>query len=235
MKFKFYPDPSMKPTLTREFIADALSQSILDPRTRALYDLCFFHRHHLRDELVADKLRLIGRLYAEYGAGLGFSPELGAHCLSKSPVDHWFSSLSTSEQLDGWLSLDLHKRVMGVFVDLPEAEARSLASKYLHFHFPELFCIYDGHVDGAVRALTEGDCGFLAMSDHDPVYGRFHAGCRKLAERLAPQIGRRLSPRELDRVLRAWLDVEGARYDAGLPVPSASSVISSSLSLATRA
>lgn len=201
----------MNPTLTREFLTDALSRSIQDTRSRALYDLCFFHRHHLQDELVADKLRLIGRLYAEYGAGLGFSPELSAHCLAKSPVDRWFSALSTAEQLDGWLLLELHKRVMDVFADLPETEARSLASKYLHFHFPELFSIYDSQVDSAVKALSEGDCGFLAMSDHDPVYGRFHAGCRKLAERLAPLIGRRLSPRELDRVLRAWLDVEDAR------------------------
>jgi len=201
----------MKPTLTREFLTDALSRSIQDTRSRALYDLCFFHRHHLKDELVVDKLRLIGRLYAEYGAGLGFSPELGAHCLSKSPVDRWFSTLSTAEQLDGWLLLELHKRVMDVFADMSDTEARSLASKYLHFHFPELFCIYDSQVDGAVRALVDGDRGFLAMGDHDPVYGCFHAGCRKLADRLAPLIGRRLSPRELDRVLRAWLDVEDAR------------------------
>jgi hypothetical protein len=231
----------MKPTLTREFIADVLSRSILDPRSRALYDLCFFHRHHLRDELVADKLRLIGRLYAEYGAGLGFSPELGAHCLAKSPVDRWFSALSTAEQLDGWLLLELHKRVMDVFFDLPEAEARSLASKYLHFHFPELFCIYDSRVEAAVHAMGEGDCGFLAIGEHDPVYGRFHAGCRKLADRLAPVIGRRPSPRELDRVLRAWLDLEeagykgqAARYDVAVPMPAMASTLSA-ISLATAA
>lgn len=210
----------MKPTLTREFIADVLSQSILDPRSRALYDLCFFHRHHFKDEIVTDKLRLIGRLYSEYGASLGFSPELGAHRLTKSPVDRWFSALASAEELDGWLLLELHKRVMDVFADLPEAMARSLASKYLHFHFPELFCIYDSWVDGAVRALIDGDGSFLAMNDYDPVYSRFHASCRRLAERLSPALGRRLSPREMDRVLRAWLDIEdasytdqGARYD----------------------
>jgi len=200
----------MKPTLTREFIADVLSQSILDPRSRALYDMCFFHRHHFQDEIVADKLRLIGRLYAEYGAGLGFSPELGAHRLSKSPVDRWFSTLASAEELDSWLLLELHKRVMDVFADLPESEARSLAAKYLHFHFPELFFIHDSRVDRAARRLAGGECGFLAMGDLDPVYGRFHACCRKLAEWMAPELGRRLSPRELDRVLRAWHAIEEA-------------------------
>lgn len=194
----------MKPELTREFITDALSQSILDPRSRALYDLCFLNRSHLHDEIVADKLRLIARLYAEYGAGLGFSPEYSAHCLTKSSVDRWFCTLATSENLDTSLLLELHKRVMDVFADLPEVEARSLASKYLHFHFPELFCIHDAEVETAVNALMEGDCGFLALADFDAAYGRFHACCRKLAERLRPELGRRLSPREMDRVLRAW-------------------------------
>jgi hypothetical protein len=137
-------------------------------------------------------------------------------------VDRWFCTLATAEELEGWLLLETHKRVMDVFADLPEAEARSLASKYLHFHFPELFYIHDSLVDRAARRLVEGDCGFLAMSEFDPVYGRFHACCRKLADRLAPELGRRLSPRELDRVLRTWGEMEEARrecrdagYDAG--------------------
>jgi hypothetical protein len=44
----------MKPTLSRELLTDTLSQSIPDPRSRALYDLCFVYRDHLRDEIVAD-------------------------------------------------------------------------------------------------------------------------------------------------------------------------------------
>ena len=198
----------MKPTLTREFIADALSQSNIDPRSRALYELCFLQRDHLRDEPVADKLRLIARLYAEYGSALGtaggFSPEYSAHRLTQSSVDRWFGILATAENLDAGLLLELHKRVMDVFADLPESTARSLASKYLHFHFPELFCIYDAEVEAALHSLMHGDCGFLALADFDPVYGRFLACCRKLVDHLKPEIGRRLSPRELDRVLRAW-------------------------------
>ena len=193
--------------LTREFISDALSGAILDPRLRALYELCFMHRDHLRDEIVADKLRLIGRMYADYGAGLGFSPEYGAHCLTASAVDSWFGALATAEDMQAALPLELHKRVMDLFADLPEEAARSLASKYLHFHFPELFPVYDGLVERAAATLCEGACGFLALAESDPVYGEFQARCRKLAERLGREIGRRLSPRELDRVLRAWSDV----------------------------
>lgn len=219
----------MKLTLTREFITDALSQSVLDPKVRVLYDLCFMCRHHLRDEIVADKLRLIRRLYNDVPVwpGKPFSAEAAAHNLTQSSVDHWFGALSTAEDLDSGLLLELHKRLMGVFDDITEEEARSLASKYLHFHFPELFYVYDTRIATALSLLMEGDCGFLALAEFDPAYGRFHACCRKLSERILPQVGRRLSPRELDRVLRAWLDMDGAsgmgqgaRYDTAAFPPA---------------
>lgn len=208
----------MKLSLSREFITDALSQSILDPKVRALYDLCFMYRHHRRDEIVADKLRLITRLYTDSLSwpGKSFCAEATAHSLTQSPVDHWFGAISTAEQLDSGLLLELHKRLMGVFSDINEDEARSLASKYLHFHFPELFFVYDTRIATAMSLLMEGDCGFLALAEFDPAYGRFHACCRKLIDRITPLVGRRLSPRELDRVLRAWLDNAG--YDIELPV-----------------
>jgi hypothetical protein len=197
-------NPTVNPTLTREFLLDALTPAPLDPRCRALYDLCFFSRQHLSDEIVVDKLRMLARLHAESSAALSFSPEYSAHCLIKSPVDRWFGAISTSERLDASLLLESHKRVMDVFADLPEDEARALASRYLHFHFPELFHIHDGRVDAAARDLLAGAQGYLAMGEHDPVYGGFHARCRKLAESLRPLLGRRPNPRELDRILRAW-------------------------------
>lgn len=215
----------MKLTLTREFITDALSLSILDPKVRALYDLCFMYRHHLRDEIVADKLRLIRRLYSDSPVwpGKAFSAEAAAHNLTQSSVDHWFGALSTAEELDSGLLLELHKRLMGVFDDLTEEEARSLASKYLHFHFPELFYVYDTRIATALSLLIEGDCGFLALAEFDPAYGRFHACSRRLTERLLPQVGRRLSPRELDRVLRAWLDNAGYGFEFCMPAAAINS------------
>jgi hypothetical protein len=195
----------MKPN--REFIQDALAGALLDPRTRALYELCFLHRHHFQDEIVADKLRMMVRVYVEQGLNVNeFSSELVAHRLGRSGIDRWFASLATAEHLDQALVFELHKRVMDVFSDLPEVQARSLAAKYLHYHFPELFYIYDAGLETAASDLGEGECGYLALAEHDPVYDSFFACCRKLADKLAAQAGHRLSPRELDRILRAWRD-----------------------------
>ncbi|MDR3394263.1 MAG: hypothetical protein P4L70_04615 [Parasulfuritortus sp.] len=195
----------MKPN--REFIQDALASVIVDPRTRALYELCFMHRHHFQDDIVADKLRMMVRVCVEQGLLVNdFSAELVAHRLGRSGIDRWFASLATAEHLDLALVFELHKRVMDVFSDLPEMQARSLAAKYLHYHFPELFYIYDAGLETAAFDLGEGECGYLARAEHDPIYGAFFSCCRKLADKLAPLAGHRLSPRELDLILRAWRD-----------------------------
>jgi len=197
----------MKPTLTREFIEDALTGTTPDPRTRALYELCFMHRHHFQDDIVADKLRMIVRVCADQGLRVkNFSSELVAHLLGRSGIDRWFAGLATAEHLDPALVFELHKRVMDVFGDLPEVQARSLASKYLHYHFPELIYVYDAGLETAAFDLGQGECGYLARSEHDPVYGSFFACCRKLTDKLSALAGHRLSPRELDLVLRAWRD-----------------------------
>jgi hypothetical protein len=207
----------MKPTLTREFITDALAESILEPRMRALYELCFMHRHHFRDDIVADKLRMLVRLCAERGIMMrDFSPEYVAHRLGRAEVDRWFGGLATAEKLDVALLLEVHKHMMRVLDDLSEPEARSLASKYLHFHFPELFFVFDSRVEAAAMTLGEGECGYLALTEHDPIYGRFYACARKMVEKMTPLVGRRLSPRELDRVLRAW-NVGEEAVAMGLP------------------
>jgi len=95
---------------------------------------------------------------------------------------------------------------MDVFDDLPPEQSRSLASKYLHFHFPDLFYLYDSHVEAAALAMGWGQCGYLAGEEFDPEYARFYACCRKLVEGFTPLAGRRLNPRELDSLLRAWTD-----------------------------
>lgn len=197
----------MEATLTREFVTDALSQSILDPRSRALYDLCFIQRDHLRREAVADKLRMMTRLYAEQGVlPDGFSLEAATLRLQRSCVDCWFSAVATAECLDTALVLTLHKRLMDLLPGLPEGGARALASRYLHFHFPELFFLHDSRVETVALVLTRGSGSDLAKKEHDPAYARFVGACLKLVDTMAPLAGRRLSPRELDCVLRAWVD-----------------------------
>lgn len=205
----------MNPEPIREFIADTLAQPVLDPRPRALYELCHMHRHHGQGDIVADKLRMIVRLLADAGLPLGgFSPEYVAHRLVRSGVDGWFSAIATAERIEPPLLFEVHGRAMGVFSELPPEQARAIASTYLHFHFPELFFLYDPKLTAAAYALG-GTCGDPSDCRHDPEYGRFFACCEELTHRLIGPAGRRLTPRELDRVLRAWADRSDLAAPAG--------------------
>lgn len=195
----------MNSPLTREFITEALAESVADPRARALYELCFLRRDHLNARIVSDKLNLIVRLPASNGARSAFSTEAIAHRLEKSGVDHWFNGLRTAEDISLASLQELHARIMQVFGELPEPEARTLASRYLHFHFPELFCIYDASLDQRMQELLP-QALIAEQAGADTVYAAYFQRCRLLCERLSPMLGRRLALNELECVLRAWHD-----------------------------
>lgn len=42
-----------------------------------------------------------------------------------------------------------HKWLTNIFCEITDLEKRSLASKYLHFHYPHLFYIYDSRSNKA--------------------------------------------------------------------------------------
>ncbi len=64
----------MNVNITQKFTIEALAESVLDSHARALYDLRFLYRNSPRDEIVADKLRLIGRLHAGHGFSRTIDP-----------------------------------------------------------------------------------------------------------------------------------------------------------------
>jgi len=219
----------MNALITREFVTDTLVRSVLDVRGRALYELCFLHRHHFRNEIVADKLRMILRYCADHGLQVNaLSPELSALRLGRAGADRWFAGLTTAEVIDPALVFEAHKRVMDVFDDLPAQQSRALASKYLHFHFPELFYLYDSRVETAALALGRGECGYLAWPEHDPDYARFFACCRRLAEEFTSLAGRRPNPREMDRILRGWMDHQEVAMLSARPQPASVSQLGQS-------
>lgn len=51
--------------------------------------------------------------------------------------------------------LSTHKFLMDAFKEMTGLEKRSLASKYLHFHCPEKFFIYDSRAKEAIRKIVK--------------------------------------------------------------------------------
>jgi len=203
----------MSSKLTSEFIESALLEKVWDAGNRVLYDMCAANRGHTRDDVIIAKIWLIGRTYAAAierrrnkgdAVGDAFYETKVAPQIGDSDIDKWFNVLDKGSDTDVALILETHKRVMDLFTEISGLEKRSLASKYLHFHFPSRFYIYDSRANKAISKLTEPIGRKLpSLGECDDVYARFSLRCRDLNQQIDSLVGRHLSPREFDKVLLA--------------------------------
>ncbi len=210
------------PRLTPKFVKEALSETDWDFSNGILYDLCTNHPRHTRDDIIMAKVMLIGRAYAasiERGrridgdTGDDFYKNKVARKIRESGIDKWFRTLDKSlndkisENENMALNLETHMNVMKLFNSISRLDKRSLAAKYLHFHFCDRFYIFDSRAQKAISRLTEPiGRSHLRLRKHDNVYARFYLRCEALNSEIARLMGRRLSPRELDKVLLGYFD-----------------------------
>ncbi|MBI3609982.1 MAG: hypothetical protein HY204_04660 [Nitrospirae bacterium] len=202
--------------VTKGFIEAAIDWLVWDFGNDVLYDLCRDHPDHADDGVIIGKIWLIGRSYAaaierrnknhsKY-SGDQFYEKVVAPKIKQSEIDWWFKTIADSDPTNSDLAIKFHKKLMDLFREISGKDKRSLASKYLHFHFPDRFYIYDSRAQKAIVKLTEGvGRKNLPRVVHDPPYAKFFLRCLSLVEQITPVIGRRLSPRELDKVLLASL------------------------------
>ena len=99
--------------------------------------------------------------------------------------------------------LDAHTHLVHVFQGLTNKSKRSLASKYLHFHRPDLFFIYDSRAVQGIRALGIPGRAITVPPSADREYARFVGAAMGLRDHVRSRFGKRLNPRELDRLLLA--------------------------------
>ena len=97
---------------------------------------------------------------------------------------------------------------MDLLSEITQLNKRSFASKYLHFHFPHLFYIYDSRAAKSVSQLVEDRTPIL--EGRDATYARFFGRCEELGRSIGDLIGRDLDPRDVDKVLLAWSHLKGA-------------------------
>ncbi len=204
----------MPSKLTSEFIGRALLEKAWDVGNQVLYDMCAANREHIRDDVIIAKVWLIGLTYAaaierrrDKGDAVGnaFYETKVAPQIRNSDIDKWFEAVDSGTKEDMALNLETHKRVMDLFTRISGLEKRSLASKYLHFHFPSRFYIYDSRASTVISKLTKSIGRRLpSLREHDDVYARFSLRCLNLNERIDSLVGRHLSPREFDKVLLAY-------------------------------
>jgi len=102
--------------------------------------------------------------------------------------------------------LTLHKKLSGAFEKATGLQKRSFASKYLHFHLPHIYFIYDSRSYAALNLVLKEvkpeDKRIVIPEQTDQEYASFFMKClRVLAYYRSVGESLYISPRQLDNLL----------------------------------
>jgi len=178
-----------------------------------LYDLCSSRPEHSQEPDIIAKIWLIGRAYAaaierrkiKSDENDNFYITKVAPAIAVSAIDEW---IRDAKQYDrpcekSWKTLlRVHHETTQLFSSISGLEKRSLASKYLHFHVPQLFYIYDTRAVKAISMLS-GAIKRAGRSSGgvDNEYRKFSEKCLSLHQHVKSNYGASLNPREIDNLL----------------------------------
>jgi hypothetical protein len=199
----------------RTLIAKARAPSPWDLSNEVLYSLCRNHPGHTDPNVVIAKLLIIGRVYAtaierrrsKYREDDDFYVKRVAPRICRSPIDAWLEEarcLGPASAQSFQCLVKIHDRTTQLFKEISGLEKRSLASKYLHFHVPELFFIYDSRASKGMSALgsiVARASKSVGTGDND--YRKFVEKCICLKNYCVRHFRVALSPRQLDTLLLA--------------------------------
>lgn len=179
-----------------------------------LYRMCRDYPRHENYEVIIGKMWLIGRAYAaaiERGAGEGediyatIAPKI-----ADSGLDKWLADVSDVRSVDiGNLHrvLATHQRFTALLKRHTVRGRRSFASKYLHFHKPRAFFIFDSRADREIRKRMSHSHFALPGScvEADPAYAAFVLRCIEYRDReAATSRDIPMTPRQLDKRLLGY-------------------------------
>ena len=196
-------------------VEKAINETSWAELNTVLYRFCDQNPRHDNDEIILAKLVLIGRTYAAAlerrkkkdpdESADDFYINIAAPALRKSEIDDWIGELPEADEPSTELLpivLEIHKNLVDLFKEISGQEKRSLASKYLHFHRPNHFFIYDSRTEAAARVWAPQirRRGVEAASS-DEAYHLFFERCLAIVEMVRNEIGVVLTPRTLDNLL----------------------------------
>lgn len=180
---------------------------------KLLYQMCSKYPEHTDTSTIMAKICLIGRSYSasierrkikdEEDRGDDFYEKTVAPEIMESKIDHWLCSLkeyrNIAENNLGQI-IETHSKVMKLFNRISGLNKRSLASKYLHFHLPNLFYIYDSRAIKGLRVISDFRIN-NQFQCYDVEYSKFVQKLFYLHNKAQETFGITLSTRQLDRLL----------------------------------
>jgi hypothetical protein len=102
-------------------------------------------------------------------------------------------------------SLETHNYLVAILREITDLNKRSFSSKYLHFHIPEMFFIYDSRAKKGIRKFKNKIPleyqSILELDNIDSEYGKFYIKCFELKNQITLNYGISLTNREIDNLL----------------------------------
>ncbi|MPR31782.1 hypothetical protein [Salmonirosea aquatica] len=205
----------MDTTLTIEKIENCLAKKPWDLVNQVLYDLCTNYFKHDTAEKILAKTLLIGRAYAaaierrknKSGINDNFYIYTVVPMFKNSRLDTILADLKNKQLSADTLPdiINTHFYLTKRLFEITELDKRSFSSKYLHFHLPDLFFIYDSRAVTAMRQFVKRlPKHFKALADKEAVdkqYSNFVYKCFYLRQKIFEQYQILLTPRQLDNLL----------------------------------
>ena len=184
---------------------------------KILYDLCRDNFLHEQDDKILTKVLFIGRIYAaaverrknkENDLNDNFYIDTVAPTFRKSQLDKYLIELKKLSNLtvaNIQVVLQTHYYLTLTLRDITKLEKRSFSSKYLHFHLPELFFIYDSRSLSALRCFISRVpydlIHILHAENIDKEYATFFCKCFELKRQIENHYNTTLSNRQFDNLL----------------------------------
>jgi len=205
----------IKDIYMKALVEKAIQASPWDLGNDVLYGLCKNNPNHEHIDEVTAKIWLIGRSYAaaierrknkKDHDNDDFYIDIVAPKIINSDIDKWLSELNKFSEINEKSIikiLEVHSKVTDLFKEISGLEKRSLASKYLHFHCPHLFYIYDSRAVNAISKNNEilGRTGRSKFKCADNEYRKLVEKCINLQAYIKEHYAKNLSPRQIDNVL----------------------------------
>lgn len=118
-------------------------------------------------------------------------------------IDRWLVGLPRVGNPGNPESLIVHGRLQDLFSAISGLAKRSLASKYLHFHFPRTYFIYDSRASWAIKRVAPrlNELPEIRVQPVDREYVDFVRRCIWLRQNIQETYSTRLMPRQIDRIL----------------------------------
>lgn len=184
-----------------------------------LYRLCAENPKHIKDDVIIAKVWLIGRSYAaaiERGRSNALENNVSSEEFQTVLVVDAFKNSDIDSRLGVFakrplsyetapLALETHNMIMLRIHTITGLEKRSLCSKYLHFHLPDHFFLFDSRAASAIgKYISHIPPEFRLFTQKnkcDTTYSNFFYKALVLREMIYQKYDILMTPRQIDNLL----------------------------------